>query len=141
MGQVAQPDGCRVTARRFPADDYTPEPDPLPLFAPTLVPPSSGTDTSQEAAESVAPFVGSLRWTVLSAVCEAPDGLTTDELEDHLGGKHQTISPRIWELTRKIQPPLLYYSTDKRVNGSGRKARVVRPTELGLKLYREFASS
>lgn len=130
-----------MTARRFPADDYTPEPDPLPLFAPTLVPPSSGTDTSQEAAESIAPFVGSLRWTVLCAICEAQDGLTTDELETQLGQSHQTVSPRIWELARKIQPPLLVYSEDKRRNQSGRNARVVRPTALGLKLYREIASS
>lgn len=128
-----------MTARRYAADDFVPEPDPLPLFS--VVPPSSGTDTSQEAAESMAPFVGSLRWTVLCAICEAQDGLTTDELETQLGQSHQTISPRIWELARKIQPPLLFYSTDKRRNQSGRNARVVRPTDLGLKLYREIAAT
>lgn len=107
------------------------EEDGLPLFAA----PSYDVDTSIEAAESLAPTLGRLRWKVLKAVCESEDGLTTLEAEDLLGLTHQTCSPRIWEMVRKMRTPFLFYSSDLRKGPSGRSAHVVRPTEDGLRFY------
>ena len=93
--------------------------------------PSYPVDTSMEAAEALQPTVGHLRWKVLKAVCESPDGLTTEQIERATGLKHQTCSPRVWEMARKMKVPFLRYSEDRR----GR-AHVVRPTEDGLRFYR-----
>lgn len=109
--------------------------------------PSNGVDTSDAAAEAIAPLLGPLRLAVLRAVCEAEDGLTTFQIEETLREAHQTVSPRVWEMTRKMYPPLLHYSKDTRRRAGpagdliGSAAHVVRPTSEGLALYRQLTGA
>lgn len=123
-----------MTARRYRDNwpDYDPPADLGPLFDQPA--PSYPVDTSEAAAESLGPVLGTLRWRVLEAVCAAPDGLTTYELEQQLDMVHQTVSPRVWEMARRMRPPLMRYSEDKR-----QRSHVVRPTEAGLAFYSEKA--
>ena len=55
--------------------------------------------TSKEAATRIIPHLGELQSRVYAALQERPD--TTDGLEVRLGLPHQTVSPRVVELTRK----------------------------------------
>jgi hypothetical protein len=54
--------------------------------------------TSVAAAESIKPDANRLRMVVLSAIRDAPDGLTCDECEVLTGLRHQTCSARFREL-------------------------------------------
>lgn len=64
--------------------------DDLPLFV-------AGSDTSKEAAESIAKDTPRLNRLVLEEITEA-GGLTCDEIEVRLSMTHQTCSPRVHEL-------------------------------------------
>jgi hypothetical protein len=82
----------------------------------------AGSDTSKSAAASVTGSAGALRGTVLHKIKDAgPSGLTCDEIEAILGGRHQTISARVRELVMfgKIRD-----SQVRRATRSGRSARV-----------------
>jgi len=57
----------------------------------------SGSETSEDAADSVAHTAGFMRAKVLRAIV-ASDGATCDEIEIALGMPHQTASARIREL-------------------------------------------
>ena len=126
---------CRDQARddRIRIPQTTPRQmtfDDLPLFNHVSTPAHNGTDTSREAADSIKPVLGALQNKVLDAFMAAgPMGLTTEECEQILGLKHQTCSPRIYELS-KCQPPYLVLGQDeehqiiKRPTTSGRKAKV-----------------
>jgi hypothetical protein len=60
---------------------------------------ASGSDTSQQAADSIAPSASALRQIVLEAIrSRRRDGATCDEIEASLAMKHQTASARITEL-------------------------------------------
>ena len=64
--------------------------DGMPLFV-------HGSDTSQEAAESIAKDTNRLRALVLEEIRDA-GGLTCDEIEARLEMRHQTCSARVHEL-------------------------------------------
>lgn len=96
------------------------------------MPPSNGVDTSQEAAESIAPSAASIRARVYQLIVES-GGMTCDEIEVVTGLTHVTTSPRLWELEGHgkqtdgtPRPKLIYKSDDKRPTRSGRMARVYR---------------
>lgn len=74
-------------------DEVHPALNDLPLFA-------RGSDTSKEAAESIAKDTGRLRLLVLEEIRDAAGGLTCDEIEIRLELTHQTCSPRVNELMR-----------------------------------------
>lgn len=69
--------------------------DGMPLFV-------HGSDTSQEAAESIAKDTGRLRLLVLEEIRDC-GGATCDELEVRLNLTHQTCSPRVVELRDRGQ--------------------------------------
>ena len=94
--------------------------------------PHNGTETSQQAAESIRDLLGGMQKTVYSALKEALLGLTCDEIEQRLSLKHQTASARLNDLQRlglaivHIDP-----KTNKpfrRPTRSGRNARVYFPS-------------
>ena len=59
----------------------------------------AGSDTSEEAADSVEPTTESMRQKVLGLIRQAgPYGVTDDEVEVALGMRHQTASARRREL-------------------------------------------
>ena len=81
-----------------------------------------GNDTSEMAADSVALSVKTWRWRVLVTVCAAgQNGMTCDEVEEHLGLVHQNASARIRELVLTGQ---IEDSGYRRPTRSGRAARV-----------------
>ena len=79
----------------------------LPLVRPVGWKPSKeqlpyvkGSDTSEEAAESMKDRAATLRFAVYRCVDSAGyEGRTCDEVEMIMDGKHQTISPRFTELS------------------------------------------
>lgn len=78
--------------------------------------------TSKAAAESFEEEAATLRELVYEAIASRGlAGLTCDELEEAFDGKHQTISPRFWELHKaaRIRP-----SGEQRRTRSGRLADV-----------------
>jgi hypothetical protein len=83
-----------------------------------------GSDTSEEAAASVAPSVAGMRARALNLLRMSADGLTSDELERVTGWLHQSASARLREL---VLYGLAYDSPDRRRTRSGRKATVRRP--------------
>ena len=68
---------------------------PAPVGAPYV----RDSATSKEAARRIVPHLPDLQSRVYAALQERPD--TTDGLEVRLGLPHQTVSPRVIELTRK----------------------------------------
>jgi len=62
---------------------------------PTLF--NRGSDTSEEAAESIAKDTQRLRRLVYEEIRES-GGLSCDEIEERLGMKHQTCSARVHDL-------------------------------------------
>lgn len=61
--------------------------------------PRADTSTSREAAISIHPGAGTMRRRVLDFIRQVgPVGVTDDELEYHLGLRHQTASARRREL-------------------------------------------
>jgi hypothetical protein len=85
-----------------------------------------GSDTSEAAADSVGPFTASLRRQALLTIeSGGPDGRTCDECEVILGGRHQTVSARIWEL---VQLNLIFDTGKRRPTRSRRKARIYKLT-------------
>ena len=100
----------------FEKYDDRANPDPPPRVR--------GCETSEAAAESVAPLVGGMQRKVLDELLRLGDrGATCDELEVSLQMSHQNASARLWEL-RKKNPPLVRWSGEKRKTRSGRAARV-----------------
>lgn len=84
--------------------------------------PSNGSSTSKAAAASLRPVVGTLRRAVLDAVVAAgEEGVTCDELEAAMEGRHQTVSPRLYELRNQ---GFVVDSSRKRRTRSGRMAIV-----------------
>lgn len=80
------------------------------------------SETSRDAAESIAPFLTGLRARVYSAVARAGDhGLTCDECEVQLSMRHQTCSARFRELT---DSGVITRTHKKRPTRSGRDAFV-----------------
>jgi hypothetical protein len=83
-----------------------------------------GSDTSEEAAQAMAPRVAHLRRLVLKAFRLAlPEGKTPDEVASLLGLSVLAIRPRCTEL---YKAELLEHTGEKRANQSGLKARVLR---------------
>lgn len=81
-----------------------------------------GSDTSREAAESVAPLTGKWRVMVYGMIARRGDhGATCWECEQILGRAHQNISARIWELRHS---GWIKDSGDRRPTGSRRNAVV-----------------
>ena len=62
--------------------------------------PHNGTETSEQAAESIGDLLGGLQKTVHSALKESPFGLTCDEIEQRLNLRHQTASARLNDLQK-----------------------------------------
>lgn len=93
-------------------------PDQLP-FAALFKNPSG---TSKAAAESFEEEAGTLREQVYEAIASRGlAGLTCDELEEAFDGKHQTISPRFWELHKAAR---ILPTGEQRRTRSGRLADV-----------------
>ena len=90
-------------------------------------PPTTGNDYSKRAAYDIAPRAGSLRYRVLEQFAIRP--MTTYEMERVLGGKHQTISARVYELHKGhyIEP-----TGEERTTDSGSAAGIYRITPAGL---------
>jgi hypothetical protein len=85
-----------------------------------------GSDTSLEAAESVADITGRMRRLVYSLIwsrCQSdpPRGATCDEVEAIANMRHQTASARINELAHQ---KAIHDSGSRRRTRSGRNAAV-----------------
>ncbi len=79
------------------------------------------SETSQAAAESMAPLTGKLRLRIHGYLCKAGrTGRTTEEIEDALDLRHQTASPRVRELWQMGR----IGTETKRRTSSGRLANV-----------------
>lgn len=89
-------------------------------------------DTSRQAAESMEGSVRSIRLRVLRLIVEAPFGMTCDEVERRLGGRHQTISARIREL---VQQGAVRDTGLRRMTSSGRSARIYDTTSFARELF------
>ena len=81
----------------------------------------AGSDTSEQAADSIRPTRAGMKMTVWRAVYDAPDGLTCDECEVITELVHQTCSARIREL---VLDGFVYDSGRRRPTRSGRSARI-----------------
>lgn len=87
--------------------------DDMPLF-------NRGSDTSREAAESIAKDTNRLRRLVLEEIRDG-GGLTCDECEERLNLRHQTCSARVHEL---MEAGRIRDSGMRRKTRSGRNATV-----------------
>lgn len=96
------------------------------IYANRPVPSVKGSDTSEAAAESMEKCAATLRSRALIIIANYPS--TCDEIEVEMAGKHQTISPRIWELKNM---GLIADSGVRRRTRSGRNAAVYKATKLG----------
>jgi hypothetical protein len=88
----------------------------------SLPPFARDSDTSREAAIKMhmeAPTLRARIYRMMNA--NTLEGLTCDEVERHLGLRHQTASPRVWELRRL---GLIKDSGRRRKTRSGRNAVV-----------------
>jgi hypothetical protein len=82
----------------------------------------AGSDTSEEAAESMMPTLGKLQASVFSMIRDSgPVGMTCDEVEMASGLRHQTASARIRELYLR---GYVVDSGRRRLTRSNRKAVV-----------------
>ena len=85
------------------------------------------SETSKEAAVSIEDKLGPMCRVVRSALADAPDGLTCEEVEVKTGLKHQTASARLKQLQ---DAGYAEWRSDKngnhrkRPNSSGRNAKV-----------------
>jgi hypothetical protein len=118
------PEGVSLTQRKTEARgkelfvsnqvDFTQQPyGGMPPFA-------KMSDTSREAALSMAGKAGSVRRKVYECIANSR-GLTDEEMEARLGMKHQTATARRCEL---VQLKLVEDSGERRVASSGRKQAV-----------------
>ena len=74
------------------------ESPPVPMVP---LPPSVAVATSRDAAEAMQTPSAAIRATVLAHITAQGDvGITCDGVEEALGLRHQTCSPRILELSR-----------------------------------------
>ena len=78
-------------------------------------------DTSREAFDSILPDIESMRMKIFKEIAFEPAGWTCDELEVHMGMRHQTVSPRLLEL---VEAGRIEDSGERRPTRSGRGARV-----------------
>ena len=70
-----------------------------PLIFEPRAPFNKGSDTSKEAAQSISrKSLSDMCKKERSAICDAPDGLTCEEVEIKLALKHQTASARLKDL-------------------------------------------
>lgn len=97
----------------------------------------AGSETSQQAAESIMPSANTLRRLVLDAIRSSPVGLSCDEAEALLNLSHQTVSARICELHRHphhggwIEPMVTPNGKPvRRPTRSGRNATVYRAVPI-----------
>lgn len=95
------------------------KPNAFPLFP---EPPHNGTDTSRAAAESVRPYLNSVRGKVYNRIVESgEEGATCDELQEALGLLPQTCSARCNDLKKA---KLIVDSGKRRPTKTGRSAMV-----------------
>lgn len=87
----------------------------------TPAPCAKDSETSAAAAESMEPVAGTLRGQILGLLRNYPPGFTCEELELALKLRHQTTSPRLWEMQRQ---GLVRQSDARRKTTSGRLAVV-----------------
>lgn len=81
-----------------------------------------GSDTSREAAESIIDNARQLRAVVFSCVLSCGEiGVTCDQVEVVMSGRHQTISARIRELVNEGR---IIDTGERRPTRSGRGARI-----------------
>lgn len=85
------------------------------------VPSVKGSDTSEEAARSQEPNVGTKQLTILEEFRSHSEGLTDDELEGLTGWRHQTVSARRREL---VLGGLVRDTGERRLTSSNRSATV-----------------
>ncbi len=97
----------------------------------------AGSDTSIDAAYSMLPHVQAQERVVLRVLAAHEDGLTSDEVEALLGGRHQSLSARLRALVLK---GLAVDTEERRVNRSGRRAVVRRITSAGRLTLRDDAT-
>lgn len=93
--------------------------------------------TSHAAAAWMKRYAGSVGVRVFREIVLAHHGgygLTTEQVELRLKGKHQSISPRVTDLVRK---GYIQDSGDRRETTSGHEAIVWAPTQLGATAARE----
>lgn len=125
-------DAARLLARRNDADEHIQrlqaligKLDHLELEAASkALHPAKGPITSQQAAESMT-NIGPLAYKVLINIATTEHGLTCDEIEKMMDGKHQTISARVNELRDK---GWIKDSGQRRPTRSGRNAIVWIPS-------------
>jgi hypothetical protein len=81
-----------------------------------------GSDTSREAADSVGEGARQLRAVVFSRILHSGEvGMTCDQVEEAMNGRHQTISARIRELVNEGR---IIDTGERRPTRSGRQARI-----------------
>jgi hypothetical protein len=90
---------------------------------------TNSVDTSNQAATSLGNISGLAQRCYDEIVLAG--GLTTDQLEQILNGKHQTISARVNDLINKNW---IVDSGLRRKTRSGRDARVWRPSQLAMQV-------
>ena len=80
----------------------------LPQFnEPDKDPPHNGTDTSREAAQKIKKHRRKLSDDILVLLRQFPMGLTSAQIVDISGIKHQTATPRLKELRQECEPALV----------------------------------
>jgi hypothetical protein len=94
--------------------------------------PHNGESTSIEAAEAIKPLLTGLRAQIFKVLETAEDGLTCAEVEQMLGIKHQTCSPRLKELVEQVKKAKFCFDPDgepikRRSPGSRSKSKVYYP--------------
>lgn len=115
--------------RQLRFDDHEFEADMALKRSGSVEPPFvAGSDTSEQAAESVKETAASVRNRILKFIeIRGEEGATCDEVERFLGLKHQTASARIAELHHKFRR--IVDSGQRRKTRSGRNAAVYVATE------------
>ena len=86
-----------------------------------------GSDTSEAAAMAMMASAKTLRDKVEAVIyISGKRGTTTEEIEQFLGKKHQTISPRVWELKGGGGAEAKVFDSGIRApNSSGSKAAII----------------
>lgn len=113
----------RIPAEMIPSAPMRGQSKPAPRAEPEPPPFARGSATSKAAAESMREHAWSIETQVLAAIRDAGDrGMTCDEVEAMLGGRHQTISARVHFLAkRRLIIPVEGVTRPTR---SGRRAQV-----------------